>query len=153
LLLRAPAVHAHANDISDAQIELARANLVPYKDRVDLHASDMMKLDFTPGSLAAVVGLYSIIHLPQEDQIQMLHNIGKWLQPGGVLLANFNLDETKGTVAEQWLHRDAWVFWSGLGQEGTVEAIKAAGLKVEKAVVEGDDTESFLWVIARKTAN
>ncbi|KAH6879508.1 S-adenosyl-L-methionine-dependent methyltransferase [Thelonectria olida] len=153
LLLRAPAVYAHANDISDAQIELARANLVAYEDRVHLHAGDMTKLEFAPGSLAAVIGLYSIIHLPQQDQIQMLQNIGNWLRPGGTLVANFNLDETEGIVAEQWLHEDAWVFWSGLGKDRTVEAIKAAGLEVEKAVIEGDATESFLWVIAKKVAN
>ncbi|KAL6857818.1 hypothetical protein ACO1O0_005261 [Amphichorda felina] len=150
LLSRAPAVHAHANDLSDLQVDLARANLAAYKDRVDFHPGDMTKLDFAPGSLAAVVGLYTIIHLDQEEQAAMLRRIGGWLRPGGILVANFPVHETAGVVFEEWLHKDGWMYWSGLGKEGTVDALKAGGLEVEKVEVEGDTEEKFLWIVARK---
>lgn len=153
LLSRAPAVHAHANDLSDTQIDLARDNLAAYKDRVEFHPGDMTKLDFAPSSLAAVVGLYTIIHLAPEEQVDMLQKTGTWIQPGGIFIGNFALDETKGVVFDTWLHEKGWMFWSGLGKEGTVEALKTAGLEVEKAQVEGDTEEKFLWIIARKVAN
>ena len=153
LLSRAPTVRAHANDLSDMQLDLARSNLADCKDRVEFHPGDMTRLDFAPGSLAAVVGLYTLIHLPQGEQADMLRRIGGWLRPGGVLLANFAVDETRGAVFENWLHEKGWVFWSGLGKEGTLEALKSAGLDVEKAEVEGDEEENFLWIIARKASS
>ena len=153
LLSRAPAVHAHANDMSDVQIDLARANLAAYKDRIDFYPGDMTKLDFAPGSLAAVVGLYTIIHLSQEEQVDMLQKIGKWMRPGGIFVSNFAVDETKGVVFETWLHQEGWAYWSGLGKDGTIDALKSAGLEVEKAQVEGDTEEKFLWIIARKTGS
>ncbi|KAJ4253998.1 hypothetical protein NW762_010401 [Fusarium torreyae] len=67
LLSRAPSVHVHANDLSDVQLDLARSNLAAHGSRVDFYPRDMMKLDFEQGSLTAVVALYSIIHLPQEE--------------------------------------------------------------------------------------
>ncbi|KAJ4307512.1 hypothetical protein N0V84_012681 [Fusarium piperis] len=150
LLSRAPTVHAHANDLSDVQLDLARKNLTAYEGRVTFYPGDMMKLDFAPESLTAVVALYSIIHLEQEEQKEVFRRIGNWLAPGGVFLSTFDTKEEPGLVIEKWLDDKGWMFWSGLGQDQTVAALKASGLKVEKATLEGDEEEKFLWVIARK---
>ncbi|KAF5025732.1 hypothetical protein F66182_2199 [Fusarium sp. NRRL 66182] len=151
LLSRAPSVHAYANDLSDVQIDLARCNLSSYKGRVEFYAGDMMQLDFEHGSLTAVVALYSIIHLPQHEQEEMIRRIGTWLAPGGVFLATFTMDETSSVIEEKWLDDKGWMFWSGLGKDKTVEVLtKTGGLEIETMALEGDAEEKFLWTIAKK---
>lgn len=153
LLTRGPNVHAFANDLSDTQIDLARSNLGRFSDRVEFHPGDMTKLELEPGSLTAVVALYSIIHLPQDEQEAMFKRISRWLCPGGVLLVNLADMETPGIVFETWLHEKGWMFWSGLGKDKVVDKLNRFGLKAEKMEVEGDTEEKFLWIIARKAVN
>ncbi|PNP76599.1 hypothetical protein FNYG_10018 [Fusarium nygamai] len=151
LLARAPSVHVHANDLSDVQLDLARQNLAAYQDRVEFYPGDMMKLDFEPGSLTAVVALYSIIHLPQEEQRQMIRRIGSWLAPGGVFLSTFGTDEVSAIIDEKWLDKKGWMFWSGLGKEGVMKALtEEAGLEVQHAVLEEDADDRFMWILSRK---
>lgn len=150
LLSRAPTVHAHANDLSDVQLDLARKNLAAYESRTTFYPDDMTKLSFAPGSFTAVVAMYSIIHLQQEEQEEIFRKIGNWLAPGGVFLSTFDTKEESGLVMEKWLDDKGWMFWSGLGKDRTVAALKASGLEVEKATLEGDEEEKFLWVIAKK---
>ena len=69
-----PNVHVIANDISTKQLELLRENLQGYLHRVDVQETDMLSLASTisNGSLAAVVGMYSVIHLPRGEQTQLV---------------------------------------------------------------------------------
>ncbi|KAF5987497.1 O-methyltransferase [Fusarium bulbicola] len=151
LLPRAPSIHVHANDLSDVQLDLARQNLAPYQDRVDFHPGDMMKLDFAPGSLTAVVALYSIIHLPQEEQREIIRRIGRWLAPGGVFLSTFGTDETSVIIDEKWIDEKGWMFWSGLGKEGVNTALtEEAGLEVLHAALEEDADDKFFWFVSKK---
>ncbi|CAJ0546627.1 Ff.00g012540.m01.CDS01 [Fusarium sp. VM40] len=151
LLSRSSSVHVHANDLSDVQLDTARKNLATYEGRVDFHPGDMMKLHFAPGSLTAAVALYSIIHLPQEEQKEMMKRIGSWLVPGGVFLSTFVVDEASVLVEEKWIDENGWMFWSGLGRDEVIKTLaNDAGLSIEHAVVEGDAEESFLWIIAKK---
>lgn len=150
-LLTRTGVHvtATANDLSDTMIDLARVNLATFGDRVTFMAADMMTLDLAPDSLTAVVALYSIIHLAREEQEAMLARIVGWLEPGGLLVACFNLADGPG-VNEHWLHEKGWMYWSGLGAEGTRNRIGEVGLTIVEAKIEGDEDEKFLWVVARK---
>ncbi|KFA64825.1 hypothetical protein S40285_01414 [Stachybotrys chlorohalonatus IBT 40285] len=140
-----------ANDLSPKQLELARSNLAAVDNgRVKYIAGDMTELTFADNSLTAVVALYTLIHLPAEEQVAMLGKIGKWLEPGGCMLANLSAVKMPGVIMEEWLEPKGWMYWSGLGKEETMKAMDAAGLKVEVEAVQGDAEESFLWLIARK---
>ncbi|KAJ4049183.1 hypothetical protein NW756_006405 [Fusarium oxysporum] len=151
LLARAPSVHVHANDLSDVQLDLARQNLARYQDRVEFYPGDMMKLDFAPGSLTAIVALYSIIHLPQEEQREMIRRIGRWLAPGAVFLSTFGTDEASVIIDEKWIDEKGWMFWSGLGKEALLKALtQEAGLEVQHAVLEEDADDRFMWTISKK---
>ncbi|KAG4255710.1 hypothetical protein FPRO03_04658 [Fusarium proliferatum] len=151
LLARAPSVHVHVNDLSDVQLDLARQNLAKYQDRVEFHPGDMMKLDFAPGSLTAVIALYSIIHLPQEEQREMIQRIGSWLAPGGVFLSTFGTDEAPVIIDEKWIDEKGWMFWSALGKEAVIKTLtQEAGLEVQHAVLEQDADERFMWIISKK---
>lgn len=160
-LLSHPTIAVIANDLSSTQIQLARENLAESPgvgsddddERLSFREGDMNAvLSFPEASLDAVLGLYSIIHLPRAEQAELLAKIGRWLKPGGYLLANFAEDEMEGLVMEHWLDADGWMFWSGWGQKRTLELLQQAGLDVVVGEVAGDvvDDASFLWVIAKK---
>lgn len=154
LLAHHAAVTVTANDLSTAQVALARANLLQAGDnRVTLVEGDMLDMDVAEASLDAVVAMYSVIHLPRDEQVVMLGRIARWLKPGGWLLANFGAREEVGSEARHWLGEDeGWMFWSGWGVEGTVGKVREAGLEVVVQETEVDvvDGQTFLWILARK---
>jgi SAM-dependent methyltransferase len=161
-LLGVPAVYLSANDLSSAQLDAARVNLaaaleIPALEldgRVDLVEGDMMALSFPAESLAGIVGFYSLIHLPREEQAELLRRVWGWLAPGGVVLANFAAEELEGVVMEKWLKQEeGWMFWSGWGAEATVRLFEEVGFEIlSKEVHEDVVNASFLWVLARKKA-
>lgn len=151
LLSRHPHLTVTANDMSTTQLDLARKNLRKDRSHVTFSAADMTKLEFASGSQTAVVALFSLIHLPQEEQSVMIERIAGWLEGGGSLLATFTVDNMGGTIMDNWLHEKGWMFWSGLGEEHTLQKLRSVGLEVIDAnIEEGFSKERFLWVIAKK---
>ena len=163
LLVDLDPVHVTANDISTGQLDMAKAALGEHGEKVstsgtskvDWVEGDMMALDFEEGSLDAVVGFYSVIHLPGPEQATLLGRIGRWLKPGtGLFLANFADRVMPGMVYEKWLKQDeGWMFWSGLGVPQTEAAVVGeGGLTLEVSKLETDDVDdvNFHWVIARR---
>ena len=157
-LLSHPNFSVTANDLSSAQLALARTSLLPdppgpAHDRLTLLEGDMLALDFPPATFDAVVAMYSIIHLPRAEQVEMLHKIVGWLKPGGWVLANFAGEEIAGREMQNWLEEDkGWMFWSGWGSEGTAEKVREVGLEVVvQETVEDMVDVKFLWVLARKS--
>jgi len=137
-LLGFPNFSITANDLSSTQIGLAKARLG--EDRVSWREGDMMALDVPDASFEAVLGFYSLIHLPRNEQEVMLTRIAKWLKPGGYLLANFSEEAMEGVVMEKWLHPEGWMYWSGWGPQ-TLEKVKQAGLEVVVEQVEEDEVD------------
>ena len=153
-LLSHPNFSVTANDLSSAQLALARASLLPDPPgRLTLLEGDMLALAFPPATFDAVVGMYSIIHLPRAEQVEMLYKIVAWLKPGGWVLANFAAEELVGREMQKWLgEEEGWMFWSGWGSEGTVEKVREAGLEVVvQETVEDVVDVRFLWILARKS--
>lgn len=72
-----------ANDLSTSQIALGKARLEEVAsggaERVTWVEGDMMELEFPKSSFDAVLGFYTIQHLPREEQVVMLGRIVKWL--------------------------------------------------------------------------
>ncbi|GJC78157.1 demethylrebeccamycin-D-glucose O-methyltransferase [Colletotrichum liriopes] len=151
-LLTVPDVFVTANDLSSTQIKLARENLAKHgTDRVTFVEGDMMSLEFSEGSFDAIVGMYSIIHLPRDEQTEMIRRVAKWLKPGGLLLINFAAEDMPGLVMEKWLHDKGWMYWSGWGTEATLDQVKEAGLEVILKDEINDVVDAkFLWVLAKK---
>jgi hypothetical protein len=111
----------------------------------------MMTLSFKPNSFDAVVGFYSIFHLPKEEQGAMIGRVRGWLNDGGTFLCNLATDEGD-LMMEDWL--GARMFWSGLGVQGNRDMFKREGLQmVEDEVVTemAEQTlEKFHWLLAVK---
>ena len=157
-------VHVTGNDISTAQLDMARQSLGVHGEKiadgvttkVDWVESDMMTLSFPDATFDAVLGLYSVIHLPREEQAEIIKRISQWLKPGtGYFLANFAEEPVPGVVMKNWLHEKGWMFWSGWGVDGTEAKLADAGLEKVISKVEPDsvDKANFHWVIARKPAS
>jgi ubiquinone/menaquinone biosynthesis C-methylase UbiE len=144
-----------ANDMSPVQIQFAKQNFAEEEKagKVKLIEGDMMTLEFANASFDAIVGMYSLIHLPASEQRTMFSRIAKWLKPGGCMLANFSEEEMAHSIQENWMHEKGWTYWSGLGVQGTMDAIKHVGLEIEFHDVSVDVADAnFLWILARKAA-
>lgn len=131
-------------DLSPVQIERARA-LVPAATFV---CADMASLDFADASFDAVVCLYSIIHLPLEEQPGFLGNIGRWLRPGGVLIATVGHGAWTG-VERDWLGVPGGDMWWDHADAATYRRwIADAGLIIEDERFVPDGKGGHVFVIA-----
>ena len=132
-------------DISARQIELARAN-VPSAEFI---LSDFANLKLPPDSFDGIAAFYSMNHLPRDQHAGVLVSIAGWLRPGGVLVANFGINNDPGWVGE-WL--GAPTFFSSFDAGTAERLVSAAGLAVHRAVIEKSENEDarFLWIVAAK---
>jgi ubiquinone/menaquinone biosynthesis C-methylase UbiE len=151
---KTPTFHVTGNDISSAQLNYARSNLAEFGDRVTLAEGDMLSLEFPDATFDAVTGFYSVIHLPREEQTQLMRKITAWLKPDGLFLANFGVEEMATSETNRWLaHEKGWMFWSGWGKEGSLKMVEEAGMQVLlKEVLEDVGDATFLWVLAKKSS-
>lgn len=147
-----PNIRVTGNDLSSTQIELAGKNLSAFSHKLELKQGDMTQLSFPDGSFDAVVGFYSIIHLPRLEQVELVKKIAGWLKPDGFLLANFGKEEFETAVNQTWMGEEkGWVFWSSWGEKKSVQIVEEAGFEVLLKEVKQDigDAE-FVWIIGKK---
>jgi SAM-dependent methyltransferase len=135
-------------DVSEAQLELARA-AVP---EATFLRADMTEVELAPESFDAVVALFSIQHLPREEQPALFERIAGWLRPGGRFLGTLGVVEHPGVVDPDWL--GAPMYASSLGHERYLELLPELCLEPEYAAIEPQQehglTVAFLWVLARR---
>ncbi|KAF2721426.1 S-adenosyl-L-methionine-dependent methyltransferase [Polychaeton citri CBS 116435] len=140
-----------ANDISETQLDLARKHLQSF-DNVRYVLGDMSTLDVAAKSLEAVVAFYSVMHLPHQEQHDIMATIYGWLKPGGLLLCTLG-DEDNPGVVKDWLGGAA-MFWASRDEEASKQMVIDAGFDIVEAdvvtAVENRKTVPFLWVLARK---
>ncbi|CAL5873822.1 uncharacterized protein PFLUO_LOCUS8105 [Penicillium psychrofluorescens] len=145
-----------ANDISAAQIQLAKKRL---PESVRLIEGDMMELKFDKEHFDAVLAMYSVIHLPRDEQTTMLRRIYGWLKPGGHFLANFAATEFESSSAQSWLGgTKGAMYWSGWGKDKTRAIIGEIGFEVviDEVVTDVEEQDGvshdvpFHWILAKK---
>jgi SAM-dependent methyltransferase len=132
-------------DISEVQIGRAR-DLVP---GAEFRCADATDLKFAPASLDAVISFYALIHIPCDEQPGLISRIGRWLRPGGWLLATTGAYAWTGTE-DGWLGGTATMYWSHADAPTYREWITQAGLTIEadEFVPEDDGGHQLFW--ARK---
>jgi SAM-dependent methyltransferase len=136
-------------DISERQLELARA-AVPGAAFVQ---ADFAKLEFPVGAFDAVTALYSLVHVPREEQPGLLGGIRRWLKPGGLFLASMSHVGGEDCTYE-WLGVE--MFFSGFDAETNRRLVRQAGFElladelVWMREPEPDGDSAFLWVLGRK---
>ncbi len=112
----------------------------------------MARLNLRAGIADAVASFYALGHLPSHEHAPLLHAIAHWLRPGGMLLTSAPL-RAGDDRDESWL--GVPMYFGGIGETATRQAIESAGLVVEQwQVVPEDEGDGkmvrFLWVLARK---
>lgn len=146
--------HVFANDISDVQLDFARARC---PERTTFMPGDMTKLEIAPASLDAAMGFYSILHLPVNEQAAMLDQVHGWLKGGGLLALNLATED--GEMRGKFF--GAEMFWAGQSIVKGKQMVQNAGFELLKAEVKtGEDLDpsdpdygiTFLWILARKVA-
>ena len=140
--LTAAGHHVTGVDISEVQVRRAR-ELVPGGDFI--HA-DAAEVSFPSASFDAVVTLYTLIHIPLEQQPPLLRNIAVWLRPGGLLLAVTGHRACLGRD-ENWLGGGAAMWWSHADAATNRSWIGQAGLTVEREefIPEGAGGHALFW--------
>ena len=137
-------------DISSAMVDCAR-RLNP---GISFSQGDMRDLDVADGSWAAIVAFYSIIHVPREQVVAALRELGRALKPGGLLLLAFH-------IGNDLLHRDEWwgyqvdfdvVFFQSAEMSNY---LSAAGFEVDEILERDPDPEvehptRRAYILARK---
>lgn len=135
-------------DFSSSCLELARRNA---PDARYLQA-DITRLGIRPGTLDAVVGFYSLIHIPREEHGAVFAEAAQWLRPRGVLLATLGSRDLPAGTDDDW--RGVEMYWSSYDAQTNVALVREAGFEVltsnEVAQEEDGKVFSFLWVVARK---
>jgi cyclopropane fatty-acyl-phospholipid synthase-like methyltransferase len=133
-------------DLSREQLARAAASIPAGRF---IHA-DYTTLDLEPGSLPAVVAIYTFNHVPRAELPPLLGRIHEWLAPGGVLLASFGRSGGEG-VEHDWL--GVPMFFGSYTDAETRELITDGGFRIERDEVvpiqEPEGEASFLWVLAR----
>jgi ubiquinone/menaquinone biosynthesis C-methylase UbiE len=138
-------------DISERQLELARA-AVP--GAAFIHA-DFAELDFPAESFDAVTAFYSFVHVPREEQPDVLGRIMRWLKPRGHFLASMSHVGGPDRI-EEWIGVD--MFFSGFDAETNGRLVRDAGFELLAEEVvwmrepEPEGDAAFLWVLGRKPA-
>lgn len=135
-------------DISERSITQARRN-VP--EATFVHAN-MTDLDFPPDTFDGVLAFYSITHMPREEHGPLLRKIGRWLRPGGLLVATMGAASLPGDVEEDWL--GVPMYFSHHDAETNKRLVQDAGMRLLSAHEETSDEDggpvTFLWVVAEK---
>jgi SAM-dependent methyltransferase len=137
-------------DVSRVQLALAR-RAAPAAAFV---LADMTEFAVRPESVDAVASFYALGHLPPASHAPLLRSIGRWLRPGGLLLTSAPL-VADDSVELDWL--GVPMYFGGIGEQETYDAVGAAGLRLDDARVvtedEGDGhLVQFLWLTAHRPA-
>ena len=136
-----------AVDISEQQLRLARV-AVPEASFVQ---ADFTELDLPTEELDAVTALYSIVHVPREEQPALFARILGWLKPGGLFLASLSHVGGEDRV-DEWLGVD--MFFSGFDADTNRRLLREAGFELladELVWMQEPESEvAFLWVLAKK---
>lgn len=133
-------------------VDLARAPLALARSRhphAQFVQGDLRSVAFRPGSLAAVMCLFALFHVPREAHAGVLRRIASWLRPGaGRLLVTAGARDNPGGVDPSWL--GVPMYWSSFGPDRFLALVRTAGLEPEVAEVVDEGDERHLWVIARR---
>jgi len=136
-------------DLSDTMIERAR-ELVPAATFQRGDVTKVAEVDLPSSSLDAVVSFYAFIHLPVEDQADVIARAVGWLRPGGLFIATVGHAPWTGTQSN-WLGGGADMLWSHPGAETYRTWMEAAGLTIEDEHFVPEGTSGHTLFVATRS--
>jgi len=130
-------------DLSEVQIANARLTVSNGK----FLGGDMTQLCFPAQSFSGIVALYSIIHIPLDEQRPLIARMFEWLRVGGALMVVVGAGRWTG-IDRNWIKPDTVMFWSHANGDDYAEWFAAAGfLPLERYFVpEGNAGHTFMML-------
>jgi ubiquinone/menaquinone biosynthesis C-methylase UbiE len=135
-------------DLSDKMLNLAK-EYVPQMNRI---CAPMQEVDFEDNSFEAITAIYSLFHLPLEDQLLMFHKFFKWLKSKGSLLFTY--------ATREYTHKDDFsgymefmgekLYYSHRSPKELERELNDVGFLTESFKYRDIGGETFLWVTAIK---
>ena len=130
-------------DLSSVQIERAK-ELVPSTTFI---CGDMCALEFPSERFDAITCLYAIIHVPVEEQQELLVKMCSWLKPDGYLLLAAGHTAWTGKESN-WLGVEGGdMYWSQVDRATYIQWLEASGFVVlwDRFIPEGDGGHTLLF--------
>lgn len=126
-------------DLSEVQIARAR-QLVP---QATFLCTDMTTLRLPPGTFAAIVSFFAMMHLPVQEHRPLLERCCTWLRPGGSLMATVGSQAWTG-YEEAW--RGAPMCWSHADEATYLAWLQESGFTMlwTQFIPEGDSGHVFV---------
>jgi SAM-dependent methyltransferase len=133
-------------DLSDVMVRRAR-RLVP---GANFLRADLAAVQFDEGGFAAVIALYSIIHVPLAEQRSLFRSVRRWLRPGGWFLAVLGHGAVEGWEGG-WLGSEVPMYWSHTDARTYRRWLTSAGFEIlsQKFVPERNGGHKFFLTRAR----
>ena len=132
-------------DISPVSASLAQ-QAIPAAQFV---VGSMTDVAFRPGVLGAVTAFFSLIHVPRDEQPDVLRATRSWLKPEGLLVVTMGVSESEGSIGS---FLGTPMYWSSWSRAENVRLVEQAGYQLISAT---DETElengtpvTHLWVVA-----
>jgi ubiquinone/menaquinone biosynthesis C-methylase UbiE len=122
-------------DISQAQLTMAAAR-VPNASFI---LADMSSLHFPPASFDGISAIYSLIHIPRDEQPNLLASIRGWLKPNGAAFLVLGANDTPSDEETDWF--GAPMLWSHYDAETNLRLLGDAGFQVLDSALQPDPTD------------
>lgn len=132
-------------DISDVQIANAKKNVLNGTFLV----ADMTELDFSQNSFDGIIALYSIIHVPIDEQEKLLRNIYAWLLPNGCFLCTVGFKSWTGTETN-WILPDTTMYWSHADSGQYTEWFDSIGFVILQKEFIAEGTQGHTLFLLKK---
>jgi ubiquinone/menaquinone biosynthesis C-methylase UbiE len=122
-------------DISQAQLQMATAR-VP---AAHFLLADMSSLHIPPASFDGITAIYSLIHVPRDEQPHLLTAIRRWLKPNGAAFLVLGANDNPSGEETDWF--GAPMLWSHYDSETNLRILNDAKLRVLASALEPDPTD------------
>jgi SAM-dependent methyltransferase len=137
-------------DLSPKSVEVANREVPGGRFLV----GDMASIDLPAASFDLVTAFYSLIHVPKEQQAEVLVRVWSWVRPGGYLVVAMGGGTQAGDDIEPAWLGVAPMFWSNWDVPTSRRIVREAGFEEIEANLEAVHEDGrkvvFLWVVARK---
>ncbi|MHA1916524.1 MAG: class I SAM-dependent methyltransferase [Promethearchaeota archaeon] len=113
-------------DVSEKQIEIAKQNA----PKATFIHQDMTKTAFPEDHFNGILSCYAIIHVPREEQYELLRAFHRILKNKGIVLLTFQSTDDPESYDKDFFGTGAKMFWSGFDKDTNLKMIQNAGFKI-----------------------
>ncbi len=132
-------------DISPVQIELARHHVADARFEV----ADMTELSFPTSTFSGIIALYSMIHVPLQQQPALIASMHEWLQENSYVLAIVGAGTWTGTE-DDWLIPGTTMYWSHTNSDTYIKWFSSVGFTIVETKFIPEGTVGHTLLIAKK---